>query len=252
LRFDGGRDQMFGTTRRRLLAGLVVAGGAGLVASPLRAMLVAGGLVLPEGPMRLGRELMRGLGGEATIIVRRGWEIGFARQARGIVIAGRQTSVDVEAPPNLGELARIEEQRSTDAMFPIMLSEEGLVLASGTAPTAPADMAAAIRAAETMIASRPQSAAARDNMRRYLAEIHSAGSGQFDTLPADLFFPDGTPQRRVETVNLPDGLTGTFELSWETRAAPGTGWLVEARRAIVTRIAELERRSVEVWTLAPI
>jgi hypothetical protein len=53
-------------------------------------------------------------------------------------------------------------------------------------------------------------------------------------------------------VNLPEGLTGTFELSWETRAAPGTGWLVEARRAIVTRIAELERRSVEVWTLGPV
>lgn len=243
---------MLGTTRRRLLAGLIAAGSASAFAPPLRAMLAAGGLMLPEGPMRLGRELVRGLGGDAAITVRRGWDIGFARQGRGIVVTGTQTSVTIDAPPSLAELARIEEQRSTDAMFPIMLSEEGLVLASGTAPTAPADMAAALRAAETMIASRPQSAAARDNMRLYLAEIHRAGSGQFDSLPDDLFFPASTTQRQAETVSLPGGLSGTFELTWETRTAPGTGWLAEGRRSIVTRIAEFERRSSEIWTLAPI
>jgi hypothetical protein len=243
---------MFGTTRRRLLAGLIATGGAGLFAPPLRAMLAAQALVLPQGPMRLGRELVRGLGGGAAITVRRGWEIAFTRQARGIVISGTQTSAAVEAPPNLAELARIEEQRSTATMFPIMLSEVGQVVAGGSASGEPSDIAAALRAAEAMIASRPQSAAVRDNIRRYLAEIHRAGSGQFDSLPSDLFFPSGTPQRQIETVSLPDGLSGTFELSWETRTAPGTGWLIEGRRAIVTRIAELERSSSEVWTLGPI
>lgn len=243
---------MFGATRRRLLAGLIAAGGAGAFAGPLRAMLATDGLALPEGPMRLGRELVRGLAGSAAITVRRGWDIGFARQARGIVISGTQTSVTVDAPPSLAELAGIEAQRSTAGMFPIMLSEAGLVLASGSAQTAPADMAAALRAAEAMIAARPQSTEARDNMRLYLTEIHRAGSGQFDSLPPDLFFPSGTAQRRVETVSLPGGLSGTFELTWETRAAPGTGWLIEGRRTIVTRIEELERRSSEVWTMAAI
>jgi hypothetical protein len=241
---------MAGTTRRRLLAGLIGAGGMAALAPPLRALSVAA-LPLPEGMMRLGRELVRELGDGAAITVRRGWDITCARQARGIVISGTQVSVSVDAPPNLAELARIEQQRSTAAMFPIMLSEAGLILAAGAAPAQPADLAAALRAAEQMIAARPQSEAQRDNLRRYLAEVHRAGAGQFETLPADLFAPAGTPQRRVETVSLPGGLTGTFELVWEARAAPGTGWLSTGQRQIVTRIEGLERRSREVWTLGP-
>ena len=110
---------------------------------------------------------------------------------------------------------------------------------------------AALRAAEKMIATRPQSEARRDNLRRYLAEVHRAGSGQFDTLPPDLFAPAGPPQRRVETVSLPGGLNGTFELLWEATAAPARGWLSSGERQIITRIEELERRSREVWTLGP-
>lgn len=238
---------MAGTTRRRLLAGLFAAGGTLALTPPLRAMAGAA-LALPEEPMRLARVLVRDLGNGAAITVRREWEVRFARQARGIVIAGSQTSASVDAPPNLAELARIEQQRDTAAMFPIMLSEAGLVAASGSAP---ADLGAALRAAEKMIATRPQSEARRDNLRRYLAEVHRAGSGQFDTLPPDLFAPAGPPQRRVETVSLPGGLNGTFELLWEATAAPASGWLSSGERQIITRIEELERRSREVWTLGP-
>lgn len=238
---------MVGTTRRRLLAGLLAAGGTFALAPSLRAMASAA-LALPEGPMRLGRVLMRELGDGAAITVRRAWDVSFMRQARGIVIAGTQVSASVDAPPSLSELARIEQQRNTQAMFPIMLSDTGMVVATGAAP---ADLATALRAAEKMIAARPQSDAQRDNLRRYLAEIHRAGAGQFETLPPDLFAPAGTPLRVVEAVNLPGGLTGTFELVWEARAAPGSGWLIEGQRQIITRIAALERRSREVWTLGP-
>lgn len=248
-----GKEDMAGSTRRTLLAGMLAAGTAGALGLP--AMLRAAGpaLRVPGVPMRLERGLVRELGDGAAIAVRRAWEVRFERQARGIVISGAQVSVSVDAPPSLAQLARIEEQRGTEAMFPIMLSDAGLVLAAGGGGGAAGDdMATALRAAEKMIASRPQSEARRNNLRRYLAEIHRAGSGEFDSLPADLFYPAGTPLRRVEAVTLPGGLAGQFELVWEARAVPGEGWLASGERLITTRIEGLERRSRESWTLAPI
>lgn len=242
---------MAGTTRRQLLAGLTGAGAALALPAPLRA-LAAAALPLPEGPMRLTRELVRELGDGAAITVRRGWDIGFARQARGIVVSGTQVSVAVDAPPSLAQLARIEEQRDTGGMFPIMLADTGLILASGNAAAPAQDIAAALRAAEKLIAARTDNGAERNALRRYLGEIHRAGSGQFDSLPPDLFFPATIPQRRVETVSLPGGLSGEFTLSWEARTAPGAGWMAECEREIVTRIDTLERRSREVWTMGPI
>lgn len=243
---------MAGSTRRTLLAGLLGAGTAGTLALP--AMLRAAGapLRLPAGPMRLERVLVRELGDGGAIAVRRGWDVRFERQARGIIVSGTQVSVSVDAPPSLGELARIEERRETQAMFPIMLSDAGLVLAAGSGGGASGDMAPALRAAEQMIARRPQSEARRENLRRYLAEIHRAGSGQFDSLPADLFYPAGTPLRRIEAVALPGGLAGEFELVWDARPVPGEGWLATGERLVITRIEGLERRSRESWTLAPV
>lgn len=237
------------TTRRTLLSGMIAAGALAGTGTALRAAGAA--LRLPEGAMRLERVLVRELGGGAAITVRRGWAVRFERQARGVLVTGAQTGAQVDAPPSLAELARIEEQRDTAGMFPIMLSESGLILAAGGNAPASSDIGPALRAAERMIADRPQSEARREDLRRYLAEIHRAGSGQFDSLPADLFYPAGTPQRRTETVALPGGLTGAFELVWDARATPDEGWLAEGERTILTRIDTLERRSREVWTLAP-
>jgi hypothetical protein len=231
-----------------LLAGLVAAGTAGTFGLPTMLRAAGAPLRLPAGPMRLERELVRELGGGAAITVRRSWELRFSRQARGIIISGTQVSVSVDAPPSLADLARIEEQRGTQAMFPIMLSEAGLVLVAGGSAAASGDMAPALRAAEQMIAKRPQSEERRENLLRYLAEIHRAGSGQFDTLPADLFYPAGTPLRRIEAVALPGGLAGEFELVWDARPVPGEGWLASGERLVITRIEGLERRSREGWS----
>lgn len=241
---------MAGSTRRTLLAGLIGAGVAGSLAAIARPLVAADtALALPGGAMLLERELVRELSDGAAITVRRGWEIGFARQARGILISGAQVSVSVEAPPNLAKLAEIEQRRSTQSMFPILLSETGLILSSGSAPAAPASLSAALRAAEEVIARQTRSGAQRDSLLRYLAEIHRAGSSQFETMPADLFFPAATPVRQVESIALPDGIAGEFTLQWEARAAPDARWLAEGERQIVTRIDGLERRSREFWHL---
>lgn len=241
---------MAGTTRRTLLTGLVAAGFAsGLIARPAALLAALPALRLPAGAMRLERELVRSLGDGQAVTVRRSWDIGFAQQARGIVVSGAQVAVAVDAPENLAALARIEEQRDTAAMFPIMLSDNGRILAGGKGEAPADDLAAAMRAAERMIAARPQSETRRDDIRRYLAELHRAGSGLFETLPADLFYPSGEAVEKVESVALPDGLTGEFALSWRARAVPDAGWLAEGERAITTRIEGLERRSQEVWRL---
>ena len=243
---------MAGSTRRALMTGLVGAGIAGGFAWRGALLASEAGLPLPAGTMRLTRELVRELGDGAAITVRRAWAIGFVRQGRGIAVSGRQLSASVDAPPSLAGLARIEEQRDTAAMFPIILSAAGRIVAAGSDGEADDDdFAPALRAAEQIIASRPQSEDRRASLRRYLAEIHRAGSGQFDTLPADLFYPLGTPLRREETLTLPDGLEGAFTLVWNARAVPGSGWLAEGEREIVTRIEGLERRSREIWTMTP-
>ncbi|WP_296721842.1 hypothetical protein [Erythrobacter sp.] len=241
---------MAGSTRRTLLAGLIGAGMAGSLAAIARPLVAADtALALSEGPMLLERELVRELSDGAAITVRRGWEIGFARQARGILVSGAQVSASVDAPPNLAQLAAIEQRRSTQGMFPILLSETGLILASGPAPTAPADLSAALRSAEAVIARLTRSGPRRDSLMRYLAEVHRAGSSEFEIMPADLFFPAATPVRQVEAIALPDGIAGEFALLWEARAAPDARWLAEGERQVITRIDGLERRSRELWKL---
>lgn len=243
---------MAGSTRRRLLAGLLgagVAGGLGALAGRLQA--AEEGLRLPTQAMLLERSLVRELGGGAAITVRRVWRITFARQGRGAVVSGTQVSASVDAPPALAELARIEEQREERGLFPVLLSDTGLIVSHGTGAAQPGDLAAALRAAEGLIARMPAPPSERDAIRRYLAELDRAGASQFDSLPADLLFPAGTPLRRLETLALPEGRTGEFELVWEARAAPETGWLAEGERRIATRIAGQERRSREVWRLRP-
>lgn len=241
---------MGSSTRRTLLAGLLGATAAGGAVLPLAAQ--GPGLPLPPAAMRLRRVLVREFGGGAAITVQREWRIAFARQAGGVRVTGAETSARVEAPSALAALARIEEQRRTQALFPILLSAAGLIIAHGAAAVAQADLAAAADEAERLIARLPGGEARQESMRRYLAMALEQGAGQFETLPADLFFPSGTPLRRVENVALPDGSSGQFELTWEARAAAQGGMLAQGERQVVTRIAGRERRSREVWSLHPV
>lgn len=242
------------STRRTMLAALLGMGAAGglahavgpLVAAPLMP------LRLPDAPLRLQRRLERMLGDGMTLSVERSWEVRFARQGRGIVLNGAQIAAAVNAPPNLAELAQIEQRRDTSAMFPLMLTETGLILSPRSAPSADEALAAALRTAEAMIDRQPAPADARERSRAYLGVIHKAGSSRFETLPADLLFPVGTPVERRETIALPDGLTGSFTLLYAAQAQTGAPWLDHAERRVVTRIGTLERVSSERWSLGPI
>lgn len=243
---------MIASDRRLVLAAMLGIGVWGALPRPLRAA-AAGALPLPEGPLRLLRVLERGLGegSEATITVRRWWEIAFEREGRGILVRGRQLGAAVEAPPQLSEIARIEERRVADSVFPLMLSAEGTIISPPDTPSESEAVTAALRAAEGVVARLPAPADERARITRYLVEVHRAGSGALDAWPADLLFPSGEPLERSEGVALPGGLTGHFSLSYRAEPQAHAPWLARAERRVVTMIAKQQRSATETWTLGP-
>lgn len=242
-------------TRRSFVTALFGMGllGAGSLLTPARAGL-APGLRLPDRPLRLTRVLERGLDPDkaAAITVRRWWEVNFERQARGIIASGRQLGAEVDAPPTLAALAQIERQRDASGMFPLMLSDSGTILTPPAAAEQSDAVVAALKAAEDIIARQPVPAKERARISHYLGEMHRAGSGLLATLPGDLLFPSGAPVRRSETVALPEGLTGTFTLSYTALPQADAPWLARAERRVTTAIGESRQQATEVWTMEPL
>jgi hypothetical protein len=243
---------MLPSTRRTVLTVLFGAGATGGLQglfAPLQAA-PALPLRLPDTPLRLERLLQRGIGDAAVITVRRGWQVHCKRQGRGIVATGRQITAEVSAPPHLEALAQIERGRDASSMFPLMMSDAGLILTPGSEP-APADMVAnALTAAEALIASQPVPADERERYRLYLAQVHQAGATLLDTLPPDLFFPASPAVELSQAVALPGGLTGHFSLRYTAESQPDAPWLKRAERRLVTEVGGLTRSASEVWTLA--
>lgn len=234
---------MSALARRGVLLGAVASSMVGLV--PLRA---SNPLALPHGSLQLTRRIERRLSGGAMIMVERQWTVRFSRQGSGAAIMGSQTSVDVDAPDALAAIAQIEQSRSTEAMFPILLSDSGAIVAAG-ASVREQDLAEAIREAREVIGLRDIAPDARAEQLRYLALLQNSAGKMLDRLPPDLFFPASPPMHNVQTVVLADGLQGEFEVSYHASPAPGQSWLERAERVVRTRIGETEQRSREVWTM---
>jgi hypothetical protein len=245
---------MDGNTRRGFLTALL--GMSVLGARPFEAPAKAAAdspLPLPDRPLHLTRLLQRGLdeSGLAAIAVRRWWEIGFERQGRGIVVSGRQVGAEVSAPPALAEIARIEQARDGSDLFPLMLSDRGVILSTPSPSDADAAVSEALRAAERLIARQRLAATDKARLRHYLSALQRAGAGLLDALPGDLLFPDSAPVEYSETVALPEGLTGRLTLSYRAQPQPDMPWLAQAERRVTTVIGSSEQRAAETWTLGP-
>ncbi|NBC88990.1 MAG: hypothetical protein GVX90_05810, partial [Alphaproteobacteria bacterium] len=154
------------------------------------------------------------------------------------------------APADLAAIASIEEQRDTDHMWPILLSQEGTIIGAGGGIPAQ-DRAAAMREAERLIAAKRLSADEARRHRALLAQLQYVGGTLLAHLPDDLFFPRGEPVRRSEAMALPDGSEGRFEVVYLALRTTGRDWLGEAMREIVTRVGEEEMRAREDWRLEP-
>ena len=240
---------MMASTRRGALTAVL---GFGISASFLPARVLASGpLALPDGPLRFTRKLTRSLSGGAELRVERSWRVTMGAQGRGYTVLGEQIAVSVDGPSSLAELAALEEARSTDGMWPILLSGSGLVVGAGRA-IRDDDIARAATTARAIIERRVPAGSQREARMRYLADLLNAGAPLLEAIPHDLFFPTAQPLRAVRAVDLPGGLSGEFEVSYTAVAVPGMGWLDHATRQVTTRLEGSEQTAREEWHLRPL
>lgn len=206
------------------------------------------GLALPLGTLVLTRTIVRDLVDGKQIVVERAWQVAFAHQLPGILVTGRQISAAVDAPEALADLAAIEQQRDTDAIFPIRLSGDGLIEHVGLFEQ-PADIDAALQSALEMIARLPVGNNERARMRQTLNQLSAAGGSMIDNLPPDLFFPRSAAVHDRRQIELPDGSLGEFETSYRATPAESGPWLANSERQVITRLGGEERHSRESWSL---
>ena len=211
-------------------------------------VLAQSGLALPLGTLVLTRTIVRELADGKQIVVERAWQVGFAHDAPGILVTGRQISAAVDAPEALAELAAIEQRRDTDAMFPIRLSGDGLIEHVGLFEKQ-ADIDAAVQVALEMVARLPIGNDQQAQMRRTLSQLAAVGSSMIDSLPPDLFFPRSAAVHDRRQIELPNGSLGEFEVSYRSTAAGVGPWLANAERLVITRHAGQTRHSSESWSL---
>ena len=165
-----------------------------------------------------------------------------------MVVSGKQLDVEVDAPSSLEAFAQIEKSRSTNAMFPMMLSDLGLLM-SAKRHSASDDVQRALKEARQVIEARDLSGDDKAAQIAGLAELQSNAGSMLDGIPPDLFFPIKASSKTVESVLLPGGMTGEFELHYTAECATDAPWLKRSERRVITRIGDSERRSSDVWTM---
>ena len=237
-------------SRRKMLAGsglaaTMVVGPAWANPAPSQALLK-----LPEGSWSLARLIERQLADGKFVNVSRRWNVQFLQRDRNIDVVGEQVDVKVEAPAALAQLAQLEEARDTSGLFPIVLTGQGLIDTAGSSDAA-SDVAQAASVAQGLLAKMGASKSQQDGAAQFLSQLQNAAHPLLDSLPPDLFRPNGEKLEVVEAVGLPDGTQGEFTLDYLGTAQAGSGWLDTAQRIITTRIGSSSRISRETWSLKP-
>lgn len=232
-------------SRRELIVGSLA--GLASIALPVHAQAA---VRLPGHRHLLTRRLSRGLSDGKQIEVTREWLVQFKQQGRGYAILGHQINVAVEAPVRVAALADIERARSTDAKFPILLDQGGLIVAAGEAKSE-ADVAKAVSIAEQILADSSLSELEKREAKANLHQFASGRRSQLEHLPRDLFFPRGSGFSETRKVSLPDGTVGEFHVEYASEAQADSGLLKQAERKITTLIGQDKRVSAEHWNLRP-
>lgn len=204
----------------------------------------------PSVPMLYTRRLERGLAGGASLIVARSFEVRFVREPDGFRVDGKQVAVDVEAPPQLDALARLERERVETALFPLQLDSAGAIRVQ-LRPTASAQLDAAVREATEQIERWQRTPAERDELRAFVEAVHRNSAELVTELPRDLFAPVDLARSESRVIDLPGGGEGRVRMSFAAELDPATGLMREARREVVTELAGDIRRTVESWRLEP-
>jgi hypothetical protein len=237
--------------RRTLLHGAAVAIALPLVAAAQDRSEARPRFVPPSGPMLYTRRLERGLVGGASLTVNRSFAVRFVREGDGFRVDGEQIAVEVDAPPQLEALARLERERVETALFPLELDAEGAIRGTGRVADR-AQLDAAVREAAAQIERGPHAPAEREDLRAFVEAVHRNSADLVTELPRDLFAPVELARSESRTIVVPGGMEGQVRVTFTAERDPATGLMRTARREIVTEIAGDLRRTVESWSLAPV
>ncbi len=249
-----GGNLMKSVSRRRLLGYSTLLGvgiGTGLPGlSLLGSSPTHAAALLPSGNWLLSRLIERQLSDGNFISIARSWGVQFRASATGIEAIGNQLSVEVKAPDQLAELARLEEQR-VSSLLPIAMNSRGMIYSAGDAET-DEDLAKAVVLAKQIMAQAGASDAKQDQARQFMSQLQGAAQPVLESLPPDLFFPSGKKVEKTEAVPLPDGTYGQFRLEYLGTPQADTSLLDTAQRIITTTIGQSSRISRETWSLKPL
>ncbi len=204
----------------------------------------------PGGTMVFRRELDRQLGGSAHLVVTREFAVRFLPRPGGYEVSGRQLSAHVDAPANLADLARLEEQRVERGIFPLRLDSGGLIL-DGEANQPGEEIESAFRIAAQRLGLANGTQDGADELAQLVEAMHRAGSGITSELPADLFAPLEQERRQERQIALPWGGEGMVHMLFNADRDSRTGLMRRASREIVTELMGDRRRTLESWQLLP-
>ncbi len=205
--------------------------------------------VAPSHPQVLTRELRRALADGKEVISRRSYEIRFLPEANGWRVDGLLVSSEVDAPPELAMLAKLEKARKDEGLFPLHLDNSGMIIDQhgaadpGTSGEARSLVAGAV---ERLSIAQGDKVVAKDMVSRISTQSRAVGGNW----PSDLFHPVAKRRSDVQTMPLPGGKLGKTTV---TVIAHGTdsGLLGQFERRVVTEIEGSTRTSQEIWRLQP-
>lgn len=202
----------------------------------------------PAATMLFARRLDRELPGDARIVVERDFAVRFRSDLQGFEVTGHQHSARVSAPDWLGELARLEERRVEEGLFPLRLDNAGVIVTGETVARS-AEVDAALRNVSDRFGFAQGVAPEEGELAQLVEELHRAGSGLISELPLDLFAPVETRREETQRIDLPWGDMGSVTTSFSAVRDTATGLMREAHREIVTVLGNATRRTAETWTL---
>ena len=211
----------------------------------------AGRFAPPAAPMLYARRLERSLADGAWLVVDRGFAVRFVREGDGFRVDGEQVSVEVEAPPGLDALARLERERVESGLFPLQLDAAGAIRGlSHVAASAQLDQA--VREVAARIERWDHAPVEREELRAFVEAVHRSAGDLVTELPRDLFAPAEPRREETRAIALPGGGAGRVTVTFTAARDPLTGLMVEARREVVTEVSADLRRTIESWRLSPL
>jgi hypothetical protein len=196
-------------------------------------------------PLLVTRTATRTLRDGKEIVTRRTYRVTFRRDGTGFVAEGVQTSSEIEAPPVLAALARIERDRPDNAIFPAQLDANGLIVEAAATEPGP-ELAAGIAAARKLVVPVQLSGADRAMAN---AVLDAAAKGHPAPWPADLFSASAADQTLQRSVALPSGSPGLVTVTQRIPARRSDGTPARYVREVVTEIDGNSRPNREEWSI---